>query len=83
MRRPLRRETFIALRARRQAHQIASEIANPHLKIPEFQQEVRSERDLKIWPEDPEISRTSLFVLLVLVTILVVLAIYTLATNPV
>jgi hypothetical protein len=33
MRRVLRRETFIALRARRQAHQIASEIQNPELQI--------------------------------------------------
>ena len=29
----LTRETFIALRARRQAHQIASEILNPHLDL--------------------------------------------------
>jgi hypothetical protein len=33
MRRVFRRETFIALRARRQAYQIASEIQNPELKI--------------------------------------------------
>jgi hypothetical protein len=43
MRRLLRRETFIALRARRQAHQIASEIVNPHLEIPEFQREILPE----------------------------------------
>jgi hypothetical protein len=42
MRRLLRRETFIALRARRLGHQIASEISNPRLDIPEFQNEIRS-----------------------------------------
>lgn len=33
MRRVLNRETFIALRARRTSHQIASEIVNPHVDV--------------------------------------------------
>jgi hypothetical protein len=47
MRRPARgRETFIALRAARQGYRIASDIANPHLDLPEYQPTVRSPEEV-------------------------------------
>lgn len=35
-----KRETFIALRARKQGHQVAADIGYPHLDVPEFQREI-------------------------------------------
>jgi hypothetical protein len=50
----LRRETIIALRARRQGHQMASEILSPHMEVPEFHSEPRPVEDLHRHPWDDE-----------------------------
>ena len=42
----VKRETFIALRARREGHRIAEEINHPQLQIPEVEQPPRPVEDL-------------------------------------
>jgi hypothetical protein len=44
-----KRETFTSLRATRTAHQVAREVLNPHMELPEFQKPVVSPHKV-LWP---------------------------------
>jgi hypothetical protein len=58
MSRPTQRETFVALRATRTAHQVARAVMNPHLELPEAQRIVLPEDQVlryeqRFHPEQP------------------------------
>ena len=69
------RETFIALRATRQAHRVASDVLNPHLDVPEFQRDARNADEIQteqFIPSAPQTCSSSIFDSIVTVVALVI-----------